>query len=54
MQGCEEEESLLKEAEVEITRDVTIGLDIEERMKYVPTPPVIFGYVSLLGSIRRG
>ncbi|KAH8759692.1 hypothetical protein BGZ57DRAFT_612975 [Hyaloscypha finlandica] len=46
MQGCHEGESLLKEAEkmFEITRDVTIGLDIEEKMKYVPTPPVIFGY----------
>jgi hypothetical protein len=50
MQGCHEGESLLKEAEkmFEITRDVTIGLDIEEKMKYVPTPPVIFGLVSRL------
>lgn len=55
MQGCEEGESLLEEAErmFEITRDVTLDLDIEEKMKYVPTPPVIFGYVPLLGPIRR-
>jgi len=45
MQGCAEGELLLKEAErmFEITKDVTLGLPIEEKMKYVPTPPVIFG-----------
>ncbi len=45
MQGCEYGKNLLQEAErmFEITRDVTIGLPAEEKMKYVPTPPCIFG-----------
>ncbi len=43
-------ESLLKEAEkvFEVTQEVTIGLDIEENMKYISTAPVIFGFVTPL------
>jgi len=48
LQGCAEGETLLEEAEkmFDITREVTLELDLEEKMKYVPTPPVIFGFVS--------
>lgn len=46
LRGCPDGELLLQEAErmFEITEDVTIGLPLEEKMKYVPTPPCIFGY----------
>jgi isopenicillin N synthase-like dioxygenase len=49
MNTCPEGEALLKEAEdmFDVTRQVTIGLPVEEKMKYVPTPPVIFGYSSV-------
>jgi hypothetical protein len=52
MQGCAQGEALLEEAEkmFEITREVTIDLDLEEKMKYVPTPPVIFGYAPVIHS----
>lgn len=59
MNTCTEGKILLKEAEnmFEVTRQVTIGLSVEEKMKYVPPPPVaspatakvtsIFGYSSI-------
>ena len=46
MQGCAEGESLLEEAEkmFDVTRDVTLGLDVEEKLKYAPEPgKTIFG-----------
>lgn len=49
MQGCPEGETLLEKAEkmFDITREVTLELDLEEKMKYVPTPPMIFGCVDV-------
>lgn len=45
LQGCAEGEALLEEAEkmFEVTREVTIGLDVEEKMKYEASPQRIFG-----------
>ena len=53
MQGCAEGENLLKEAEkmFEITREVTVGLDIAEKMKFEASPKKIYGQVSLFGSL---
>jgi hypothetical protein len=46
LQGCEQGEKLLEEAEhmFKVTEDVTIGLDFEEKMKYAVQLPSIFGY----------
>jgi hypothetical protein len=45
MQGCAEGEALLEEAEkmFDVTREVTLGLDLEEKMKYEASPRNIFG-----------
>lgn len=47
LQGCAEGDDLLQEAEkmFEVTREVTVGLDVEEKMKYEASPKQIFGYV---------
>lgn len=47
MQGCVEGEALLAEAEkmFEITRQVTVDLALEEKMKYEASPRSIFGCV---------
>ncbi|CAD6587020.1 MAG: hypothetical protein ASARMPRED_002975 [Alectoria sarmentosa] len=46
MQGCAKGDDLLQEAEkmFEVTREVTVGLDVEEKMKYEASPKQIFGY----------
>lgn len=47
MRDCGEGHALLAEAEkmFEVTREVTVGLDVEEKMKYEASPKRIFGYV---------
>ncbi len=50
MTDCAEGHSLLEQAEkmFDVTREVTIGLDIEEKMKYPVLPPKsLHGYVDL-------
>lgn len=51
LQDCAEGKALLEEAEkmFKITRDVTVGLDVEEKMKYAVSPPKTFhGYVDVV------
>lgn len=54
MQDCPEGQSLLKEVErmFEISRDVTVGLDLEEKMKYATDPKKNFHGYSHIGKTK--
>ena len=45
MADCSEGQSLLHEAErmFDVTKDVTVGLDVEEKMKYEASPKRMYG-----------
>ena len=46
MQGCLEGETVLAEAEKMFgITEVTPGLNLDEKLKYIPTKPTIFGFV---------